>query len=295
LHAVEDGIYGQARFGGVIANFPITKGRVDRKTKVPRWLYVPEDEMTPEFFAEYSRRWEHREAEGQCLVIIDEAHRILNSRSFFGRDQGDTRMKLLRFLSEHRHYGYDVILVAQSDIMIDKQARPLIELEVKHMRLDKQYWFLPIPVFLRVTFWYGMKGFRGHLEMALWSWARGRYDHMFMRRAERERARSRAALASEAVPLVASGQVHDIDSVSAPQEAAQVTGGSSFVPERVVGDDSAISGREASDVSAPSIDSVNEDAQLVVSEANADEVSHFRTWPLALSGQFAFSNERSDA
>jgi hypothetical protein len=165
----------------VIANFPITKPK--------RWEYVTEDRMTPEFFMEFARQWEDIGEESQALVIIDEAHRILNSRSGIFGGEGKERLQLLRFLSEHRHFGYDVILVAQSDRMLDRQARPLIEVEVHHLKLNQRFWWLPIPVFMRREMWYGMSGFKPKLDVAVWPIGRGRYDHLQMRKAMREAGR----------------------------------------------------------------------------------------------------------
>lgn len=186
LHAVEEGLDGMRRRGGVIANFPVTKARVDRKTGEAKWLYVPDEQMTPGFFMDHAKRWDDVGAESQGLVIIDEAHRILNSRTSVEPGAGKyLRLEMLRFLSEHRHFGYDVILIAQSDRMLDRQARPLIELEVKHFKLNQRWWWLPLPIFLRVTKWYGMPGMKGQVQFCLFPMGKGRYDHMGMRRALR--------------------------------------------------------------------------------------------------------------
>lgn len=60
---------------------------------------------------------------------------IFNSREW--QKQFDHRMQWLEFLSQHRKYGYKVILAAQADKMIDNQFRMLIEYEVKHRKLGK--------------------------------------------------------------------------------------------------------------------------------------------------------------
>ena len=183
LHAVEDGLMAQRRPGGVIANFPITKPK--------RWDYVREDEMTPAYFMERARAWSDSGKESQALVIIDEAHRILNSRSGWNgdRDEQGKRLELLRFLSEHRHFGYDVLLIAQSDLMLDKQARALIEIEVKHLKANQRWWWLPFPVFIRVEKWYSMSHMKGRLEFVFFPMGRGRYDHQAMRKRAMERGR----------------------------------------------------------------------------------------------------------
>lgn len=42
----------------------------------------------------------------------------------------------MEFLSQHRKYGYKVILVAQSAKMIDNQFRMLVEYEIKHRKVS---------------------------------------------------------------------------------------------------------------------------------------------------------------
>jgi len=176
LHAVERGLMAQRRRGGVVANFEITRPT--------RWLYVPEDEMSPARLMEHALRFHREGREGEGLVIIDEAHRILNSRTGWSgsRDEQAARLSLLRFLAEHRHFGYDVLLIAQADFMMDKQVRALVEIEVRHVKLNQRVWWLPVPVFLRVECWYAVPKLKGKLTFAVWPIGRGRYDHMAMRR-----------------------------------------------------------------------------------------------------------------
>ncbi len=178
------------RHGGVIANFEITKPRVDKSGRL-KWLYVPEDEMTPEMLMDYSLKYARDGHESEILLIIDEAHRILNSRSWADKVAGQNRLLMLRFLSEARHFGYDVILISQSIEMLDKQARFLIEIEVKHVKANKRWWWLPVPVFLQVEYWYNMPKFHGKLRVNWLPVGKGRYDHQAMKK--RQRAAASAA------------------------------------------------------------------------------------------------------
>lgn len=74
------------------------------------------------------------------VLILDELGTWLNARSF--QDKG--RAGLLDFLVHARKLGWDVYLIAQDVVMVDKQVRDaLIEFEVRCMRLDK----LKVPVF----------------------------------------------------------------------------------------------------------------------------------------------------
>ena len=64
----------------------------------------------------------------------------------------------------HRHYGFDFILISQSDRMIDRQIRCLLEYDVKH-RDAKNFQivgkFLSFifggHFFMAVTYWYGIR------------------------------------------------------------------------------------------------------------------------------------------
>jgi hypothetical protein len=148
---------------------------------------MTEVEMTPGALMRHARDHCRPGRESECLLIVDEAHRLLNVREGWGsRDVLQRRKGLLQFFSEHRHFGFDVILIAQADMMVDKQARFLIEHEVKHFKFNQRYWWLPFPLFARVTYWYGMPKMHGNLDLAVWPLARGRYDHLAMRRRAEE-------------------------------------------------------------------------------------------------------------
>lgn len=69
--------------------------------------------------------------EDQTLIIIDEAQILFNCRDF--GDRG--RMEWCKFFSQHRHYGFNFILIAQHERMLDRQIRYLIEVFVQHRNL----------------------------------------------------------------------------------------------------------------------------------------------------------------
>lgn len=78
-----------------------------------------------EFFKTHKRR------EGSLILILDECQILFNSRSW--TDKG--RMDWLTFFSQHRKFCFNVILIAQYDIMIDKQFRTLVEYECIHRKI----------------------------------------------------------------------------------------------------------------------------------------------------------------
>jgi hypothetical protein len=64
--------------------------------------------------------------EGRGVMVLDEAHHWMNARTWKDED----RLRLLRFFSAHRHYGWDVYLLTQDIANIDRQVRALFEYHI---------------------------------------------------------------------------------------------------------------------------------------------------------------------
>lgn len=146
----------------VICNFPINVQLVKNPTQ---FHYHDNSELTAEFLEEFGSSYWKKEKrppkEGRITVVIDEAQMIFNSRSWDAKG----RMEWLRFFQIHRHLGFDVILVAQFDRMLDRQIRCLIEYEEIHRKVTNMGWkgvllsFLLLSPRLHacVKVWYPMK------------------------------------------------------------------------------------------------------------------------------------------
>lgn len=132
----------------VIANFPIS---IDS----PYFRYVDNSQLTDRYLMNYARIHHVPGVEGQTLVVIDESQIIFNSRSW--QSDGTSRMDWIKFFTQHRKLGFDFILIAQNDRMIDRQIRCLIEYEISHMKMSNYFRILPITAFLAVNHWYGQK------------------------------------------------------------------------------------------------------------------------------------------
>lgn len=143
----------------VIVNFDINLPK--RMKSKEKYLYVVYDtDITVEYLINFANTYfkEHRFKEGQILYVIDEAQLMFNSRSWSqkGRDNW------IKFFSNHRHLGYDVIMCCQFDLMIDKQIRSLVEYNVIHRKINQLGWkghllqiFMLAPhLFVRVKVWY---------------------------------------------------------------------------------------------------------------------------------------------
>ena len=147
----------------VIANFdvnPRTRGYGERFT------YRPNNDLTPEFLIEFAEDyWKGRKVrEDSILLVIDEAQLVFNSRTWQDRCGSQKRMDWIEFFSQHRHFGYKVVLIAQFDRMIDRQIRSLVEIEVNHRKLANfglKGLLLSLPfggkLFCAVSYYYGLK------------------------------------------------------------------------------------------------------------------------------------------
>lgn len=124
----------------VIANFDVNTQIVRRPDA---FHYVTNMELTPDYLCNFADDfWTHtkrRFSEDYLLCVLDEVQIIFNSRSWMDKGvkgRNNSRMDWLEFLSQHRKYGYKIILIAQSAKMIDNQFRMLCEYEVNHRKVE---------------------------------------------------------------------------------------------------------------------------------------------------------------
>lgn len=133
LHAAER-IYHILRAGmPVVCNFPIALEKLGKK-KLGPFYYIENDELTPDALIAISDEWfaSHRFREETILLVIDEAQLMFNARSW----EAKGRAAWVSFFSQHRKYGYRVVLIAQFDRMLDRQIRSLLEYEFVHRKVS---------------------------------------------------------------------------------------------------------------------------------------------------------------
>lgn len=165
----------------VIANFPIkfTKKEV-KKGYDKRFFYMTNEQITIESLILFAldNNMIEKAKESQCLVVIDEAGGRFNSRDFKKSD----RREWIDFFSQHRKIGYDFLLVAQNDRMLDRQIRGYIETEFKHRKVNNFSFFvlLPITTFVTVEYWYTAKQRVGNEFFIYRKKLGNRYDTMKM-------------------------------------------------------------------------------------------------------------------
>ena len=153
FHATKD-IYiktKKKKMNKVIANY-----NLDLKDKQKKnFIYLDNSEITVNYLIAYALKNNEAGKENQTLLVLDEAGVLFNSRDW--NTKAASRMEWIKFFSQHRKFGYNIILIAQDDRMIDRQIRNLVEYEVAHMKVNNYFKFLPTSAFLAVTRWYGQK------------------------------------------------------------------------------------------------------------------------------------------
>jgi len=134
--AVQRAIWKYAAEGRrVVANFPMDFAPIcgNPQSKLSRsTCYVIPDRPTREDLEGLGQGGEHEEVAG--LLIVDEAGSWLNARTWQGKD----RDAIIDWLTQSRKRRWDVILIAQAAVMLDKQVREAVcETVVRIRRLDR--------------------------------------------------------------------------------------------------------------------------------------------------------------
>lgn len=145
FHATEKIFYRLRMKKNVICNYPVNlencsygflgfwlkkifRKMKPRKKKLGQFTYLDNESLTVEFLKDFAKKNHRKGKESETLVVIDECGIKFNPRTFAQAD----RLEWIEFFSLHRHYGYDFILISQSDRMVDRQIRSFFEYEHKH-------------------------------------------------------------------------------------------------------------------------------------------------------------------
>lgn len=163
----------------LLAKIPYFKKLIKEQYNKPRWIYKPNEELTVEYLIKTSREKGFYGNESSCLIIIDEAGIMFNSRDW--NIKPEERKAWIKFLAQSRKFGYDVVFIAQDVRMMDRQIRSLAEYEVQHKKMNNWFIFkfVPVTVFACVSFWNGVRNIRGALYMSVYKKSiADRYDTM---------------------------------------------------------------------------------------------------------------------
>lgn len=163
LHTAERLYYWLRAGRPAICNFNINLQKVNKKHPDKLQFHLIENhELTPAFLIAFSRDYFAGKIikEDSILLVIDEAQLLFNARTW----QQAGRSDWLAFFSQHRKYGYYIILVAQFDRMLDRQIRSVIEYEYIHRKVGNfgikgklLSLFMGAKVHVAVKMWYPMQ------------------------------------------------------------------------------------------------------------------------------------------
>lgn len=155
----------------IIANIPIDieyirKHPFSKKKKLStgRFYYLQNKHFSPQFFYNYAKKFHKKGIEGQTIIVIDEAQMLFSPSvvKLQCRYDPNFRVDWLDFFTQHRHLGFDIIIVSQFDRLIDPQIRVLFEYNYIHRKANNLSGiypalikFLGLKLFVYVKYWYG--------------------------------------------------------------------------------------------------------------------------------------------
>lgn len=161
LHAAEDVFYQRMRGGVTIANCPFNESGFLASKKAQFWQLPDDPARLIDFSKDYFKS--HRFREEELLIVIDECQLIFNARTW----NDSSRKDWIRFFTQHRKYGYKIILITQFAQMIDKQIRALVEIEVIHRKASSLGFVMSC-----ISFFFG-----GRLHLASYNYS-GMHMHL---------------------------------------------------------------------------------------------------------------------
>lgn len=132
-HATADIVHWLGSGRNVISNYPVNAKKYYKNRKnLGKFIFLRNSDFTIDFLLNFAKE-NHKpgKLKAQTLIVIDEASIMFNARQFDRKD----RMEWVNFFANHRHFNFDVILIAQNDRMLDRQIRGLLEYDIKHRAL----------------------------------------------------------------------------------------------------------------------------------------------------------------
>lgn len=154
----------------VIANFHVDRDFILLGKPGGRFYYCSNENLTPDFLYKYAIKFHSLGIEHQSLLVIDEAQVKFSPTAVKLGTQIDKRYRQdwLEFFSQHRHLGYDIIIISQFDKLIDAQIRCLFEYNYIHRNatnfkmIGKLMTIFRVNLFVQVQYWYGCNEQTGH-------------------------------------------------------------------------------------------------------------------------------------
>lgn len=115
----------------VISNLPVDVERIscNGKRKVGKFIYKDCSELTVNFLYDYADSNAEVISKSQTLLVIDECQAMFNTSEFKG-----CGLEWSEFFTQHRLWGYNVILSASSACLLDRLVRFCADYEYRHMK-----------------------------------------------------------------------------------------------------------------------------------------------------------------
>ena len=168
-HAVWESILWLRIGGNLITNFPLNYKNVIKRPIKGVYEFINNIDLSVDYLVKFAAEHHKKNFKTQTMVVIDEASILFNPRDFTSNKR--VRMDWVNFLANHRHFNYDIVLICQSDIMLDRQIRSLIEYQYIHRPVKNYKFFGKLlnffirGLFLYVNVWYPCKLYNGNLWM----------------------------------------------------------------------------------------------------------------------------------
>lgn len=119
----------------ICINFEVNLDKIKGAEKNKNVYFMDGETTTPDDLIRLGQYYSFSRGyvkEDSFLVVWDEAQRQFNTR-----DWGhSSRLDWLKFFTLHRHWGFQIIMVAQFDRMLDRQIRALFEYEYIHRKMS---------------------------------------------------------------------------------------------------------------------------------------------------------------
>lgn len=150
----------------VIANVQYSRDFITRgKLGCGRFYYLDNVNFNPDFLYKYALKFHDLGVESQTLIVIDEAQVLFSPTAckLFTQENPRYRQDWLEFFTQHRHLGYDILLISQFDKLIDAQIRCLFEYNYVHRKANnfktfgKLLTIFHVKMFVQVQYWYGCR------------------------------------------------------------------------------------------------------------------------------------------
>lgn len=122
-----------------INHFKKKPKKIKKDPRSDRFVFVPIEEITPDFLYNYAAKYHVFGKEHQTIVFLDECVAIFSPTALAEDKNGIKKWNAWDdFFRKHRHVGFDVVLIPQSKRLIQRKVLEYCEFETKHYNRKNQ-------------------------------------------------------------------------------------------------------------------------------------------------------------